>query len=121
MTAQAAQTQDDSNERNLEGLEKMFTDIVINSGVVYVTVDGHAKQVKKEVVDAFGPRKNIRLNVEKQAKDLTLKRMRQMFDLKGRHLAVKFLEMIQGKVYDERGKEIIHYVPTRTSHQLSHQ
>lgn len=105
-------TNDVSTERNLEGLEKMFADIVINSGTVYVTVNGQAKQVKKEVVDAFGPRKNIRLNVEKQAKDLTLKRMRQMFDLKGRHLAVKFLEIIQGKTYDERGKEIIHFTPT---------
>ena len=100
-------------ERDLSGLETMFKEVVINSGVVYVTVDGQAKKVKKDVVDRFGPRRNSRTNVEKQAKDLTLKRLRQMFDLKGRHLAIKFIEFVGGKLQDEHGKEVIHFVPTK--------
>ena len=102
----------ESKDRDLAGLENMFKEVVINSGVVYVTVEGAAKKVKKEVVDHFGPRKNSRTNVEKQAKDLTIKRLRQMFDLKGQHLALKFIEFIDGKFQDERGKEVIHYSPT---------
>ena len=88
----------DHKERDLAGLENMFKEVVINSGVVYVTVDGQAKKVKKDVVEHYGPRKNARTNVEKQAKDLTLKRLRQMFDLKGQHLALRFIEFID--VYD---------------------
>ena len=102
----------DHKERDLAGLENMFKEVVINSGVVYVTVDGHAKKIKKDVVEHFGPRKNARTNVEKQAKDLTLKRLRQMFDLKGQHLALRFIEFIDGKFQDERGKEVIHFSPT---------
>lgn len=102
----------DSNERDLAGLENMFKEVVINSGVAYVTVDGQAKKIKKEVVDVFSPKKNVRTNVEKQAKDLTLKRLRQMFDLKGRHLALKFIEFVDCKFQDERGKEVIHFSPS---------
>lgn len=101
----------DHKERDLAGLENMFKEVVINSGVVYVTVDGQAKKVKKDVVEHYGPRKNARTNVEKQAKDLTLKRLRQMFDLKGQHLALRFIEFIDGKFQDERGKEVIHFSP----------
>ena len=107
------QAQVERQERDLAGLENMFKEVVINSGVVYVTVDGQAKKVKKDVVDRFGPRRNSRTNVEKQAKDLTLKRLRQMFDLKGRHLAIKFIEFVGGKLQDEHGKEVIHFVPTK--------
>jgi hypothetical protein len=102
----------DHKERDLAGLENMFKEVVINSGVVYVTVDGQAKKVKKDVVEHYGPRKNARTNVEKQAKDLTLKRLRQMFDLKGQHLALRFIEFIDGKFQDERGKEVIHFSPS---------
>lgn len=102
----------DHKERDLAGLENMFKEVVINSGVVYVTVDGQAKKVKKDVVEHYGPRKNARTNVEKQAKNLTLKRLRQMFDLKGQHLALRFIEFIDGKFQDERGKEVIHFSPT---------
>lgn len=106
------QTANDSKTRDLSGLENMFKDVVINSGIVYVTVDGQAKKVKRDVVENFGPRKNIRTDVDKQAKDLTLKRFRQMFDLKGQHLALKFIEFIDGKLQDERGKEVIHFSPS---------
>ena len=102
----------DSKERDLAGLENMFKEVVINSGIVYVTVDGQAKKVRKDVVDHFGPRRNSRTNVEKQAKDLTLKRLREMFDLKGQHLSLKFIEFINGKFQDERGKEVIHFAPS---------
>ena len=100
-------------ERDLSGLENMFREVVINSGVVYVTVEGQAKKVKKDVVDHYGPRKNARTDVDKQAKDLTLKRLRQMFNLKGQHLSLKFIEFINGKFQDERGKEVIHFSPTK--------
>lgn len=107
------QTNVESKERDLTGLEKMFKEVVINNGVCYVTVDGQAKKIKKDVVDHFGPRRNSRTNVEKQAKDLTLKRLRQMFDLKGQHLSLKFIEMINGKLQDERGKEVIRFSPAK--------
>ena len=112
MDANKTQAAVESNERDLTGLENMFKDVVINSGIVYVTVDGQAKKVKKDLVDNYGPRRNSRTNVEKQAKDLTLKRFRQMFDLKGRHLALKFIQLIDGKMQDEHGKEIIHFQPS---------
>ena len=114
MDAKTANTtaQAESKERDLAGLENLFKEVVINSGVVYVTVDGQAKQIKKNVVDHYGPRITARTNVEKQAKDLTLKRIRQMFNLKGQHLSVKFIEFVSGKELDERGKEVIHFCPT---------
>ena len=113
MDAKSTDTNKNAPERDLAGLENMFKEVVINSGIVYVTVDGQAKKVKKDVVDNFGSRKNVRTNIDKQAKDLTLRRLRQMFNLKGQHLSLKFIEMINGKFQDERGKEIIHFAPTK--------
>ena len=102
----------EKSQRDLTGLEDCFQEVVIKSGVVYVTVNGSVKKVKKELVDRYGPRKNVRLNVEKTAKDLILRRLREMFNLKGKHLAVKFLEFVNGKLADEHGNEIIRYTPS---------
>lgn len=103
----------EQKERDLSGLENMFREVIINSGVIYVTVDGQAKKVKKDVVDHYGARITARTNIEKQAKDLTLKRLRQLFNLKGQHLSLKFIEFVNGKLQDERGKEVIHFSPSK--------
>jgi hypothetical protein len=107
-----ADTQE-QNERNLKGLENLFREVVVNSGTVYVTVDGQQiKTVKRDLVDKFGPRRNKRTDVEKQANDLILRRVREMFGLQGQHLGLKFLQLAGGKLQDERGKDVIRFVPT---------
>lgn len=110
-TKAVAGTVETKEERDLTGLENMFREVVINAGTVYITVDGQAKTVKREMVNNYGPRKNVRTNTERLAEHLALRRLRQMFDLKGRHLALKFIQFVDGKLQDERGHEIIHYMP----------
>lgn len=99
-------------DRDLDGLENKFKEVMINSGMVFVTVGEDIKKFKRELVSEFGPtRRNARTNVDKQAIDLTLKRLRQMFGLHGRHLTLKFIEEHDDKLIDESGKEVIHYMP----------
>lgn len=101
-----------SSSRTLNGLEKNFKDVLIADGVAFVTVAGDIKTVKRQIVEQSGLRANKRTNFNKQAYDLTLKVLRSLLNLKGKHLEIRFLREEGGKVYDEHGKDVIRYHPT---------
>ncbi len=101
----------DTSGRKIDGLESNFKDVLIANGVAFVTVQGDIKTVKRHIVEQSGLRVNKRTDFNKQAVDLTLKVLRKLFDLKGNHLEVRFLCKDGGKTVDERGKEVIHFVP----------
>lgn len=58
-TVNATNNAADSNERDLAGLENMFKEVVINSGVAYVTVDGQAKRSRRKSWMFSAPRKTF--------------------------------------------------------------